>query len=131
MIEDTTRWLEVTVQPEKDYLATAESFDSGSADIPAQAKSPTIKDLSLLLGLDQGMVNRKPRQANWCNVWKQRFEATLADNHRKNNKRIEQFYNPRDTVMLRVPNVFLSKTKGYCSRPVHDQANSQQLHGQH
>ncbi|ETL86448.1 hypothetical protein L917_14121 [Phytophthora nicotianae] len=48
MIEDTTRWLEVTVQPEKDYLATAESFDSGSADIPAQAKSPTIKDLSLL-----------------------------------------------------------------------------------
>ncbi|ETN04104.1 hypothetical protein PPTG_23665 [Phytophthora nicotianae INRA-310] len=48
MIEDTTRWLEVTVQPEKDYLATAESFDSGSADIPAQVKSPTIKDLSLL-----------------------------------------------------------------------------------
>ncbi|ETO68308.1 hypothetical protein F444_14833 [Phytophthora nicotianae P1976] len=114
MIEDTTRWLEITVQPEKDYLATAESFDSGSADIPAQVKSPTIKDLSLL-----------------CNVWKQRFELTLADNHRKNNKRIEQFYNPRDTVMLRVPNVFLSKTKGYCSRPVHDQANSQQLHGQH
>ncbi|ETP33035.1 hypothetical protein F442_18372, partial [Phytophthora nicotianae P10297] len=36
---------------------------------------------------------------------------------RNNNKRIEQWYKPRNTVMLRVPKAFQSKTKAIAHVP--------------
>ena len=79
----------------------------------------------LLSELD--IVTRQLFNANWSYISKRRIDAILADNDRNNNKRLENFYNPGDHVMLWVPSQFRFKiyavTKGIsmyeCIRRIH------------
>lgn len=73
----------------------------------------------------QDMISRQLHDANWSYMSKRRFEAILADNDRENDKRIENFYQPGDQVMIRVPKQFRVKTKRIADGPfpiltVHD-----------
>ena len=53
----------------------------------------------LLFGQD--MITRQLYNAYWSYLSKRRFDAILADNDRENSKRLENFYNAGDHVMLR------------------------------